>query len=86
MPWSRARREPPDTIIDPACGTGGFLIATSAYIERHYGATMTSDKRRRQQNQRITSGGCGIFLADVRPDDVGRPERPDQLVRQCDRD
>jgi type I restriction enzyme M protein len=48
------RPEPTDTIHDPACGTGGFLIATNAYIEKHHGAAMTSDERRRLQNRGIT--------------------------------
>ena len=27
---------PDDTICDPACGTGGFLLAAHDYIERHH--------------------------------------------------
>ncbi|PVC89278.1 DNA methyltransferase [Streptomyces sp. CS090A] len=46
--------EPTDVIVDPACGTGGFLIAAAAYIEKHHGATMTSDQRRQLQNKGIT--------------------------------
>ncbi|MFF2020522.1 N-6 DNA methylase [Streptomyces sp. NPDC058171] len=46
--------EPTDVIVDPACGTGGFLIAAAAYIEKHHGATMTSDQRRQLQNRGIT--------------------------------
>jgi type I restriction enzyme M protein len=46
--------EPTDTIVDPACGTGGFLIAAAVYIEQHHGASMTSDQRRQLQNRGIT--------------------------------
>ncbi|MGW4805041.1 N-6 DNA methylase [Kitasatospora sp. NPDC004272] len=46
--------EPTDVIMDPACGTGGFLIAAAAYIERRHGNSMTSDQRRQLQNKGIT--------------------------------
>ncbi|MGA5217933.1 N-6 DNA methylase [Streptomyces cinereoruber] len=46
--------EPSDTIMDPACGTGGFLIAAANYINRHFGATMTDDEQIRLRNQGIT--------------------------------
>ncbi|MEQ8142683.1 class I SAM-dependent DNA methyltransferase [Streptomyces sp. OP7] len=46
--------EATDIIIDPACGTGGFLIAAAAYVEKHHGASMTSDQRRQLQNRGIT--------------------------------
>lgn len=46
--------EPTDTIMDPACGTGGFLIAAANYINRHFGATMTHDEQTRLRNQGIT--------------------------------
>ncbi|CAL9565941.1 type I restriction-modification system subunit M [Streptomyces sp. enrichment culture] len=37
---------PDDTITDPACGTGGFLIAAHAYIRDHHMKTMSLDERR----------------------------------------
>ncbi|MEU5979872.1 class I SAM-dependent DNA methyltransferase [Streptomyces sp. NPDC047315] len=46
--------EPTDIIMDPACGTGGFLIAAASYIEKRHGSTMTSDQRRQLQNKGIT--------------------------------
>lgn len=33
---------PDDYIIDPACGTAGFLVSASEYIRRKYEDTMTS--------------------------------------------
>ncbi|MBL3805012.1 class I SAM-dependent DNA methyltransferase [Streptomyces sp. BRB081] len=46
--------EPSDTIMDPACGTGGFLIAAANYINRHFGNTMTDDEQARLRNRGIT--------------------------------
>ncbi|GAA3073426.1 type I restriction-modification system subunit M [Streptomyces glomeratus] len=34
-----------DTITDPACGTGGFLIAARQYIRKHYGSSMSREQR-----------------------------------------
>ena len=31
---------PDDTIADPACGTGGFLLAAFEYIQHHYGTQL----------------------------------------------
>lgn len=39
--WVRPRSD--DTIVDPACGTGGFLLATHEYIRKHYGEELTED-------------------------------------------
>ncbi|MBT2536284.1 class I SAM-dependent DNA methyltransferase [Arthrobacter sp. ISL-69] len=36
---------PDDLIIDPACGTGGFLLSAVEYIERHYGTELTPEQR-----------------------------------------
>ncbi|MDX6738702.1 class I SAM-dependent DNA methyltransferase [Actinocorallia sp. A-T 12471] len=37
---------PTDTVFDPACGTGGFLIAAHSHIVRHHGSELDSDRRR----------------------------------------
>ncbi|WP_045876484.1 class I SAM-dependent DNA methyltransferase [Pseudofrankia sp. DC12] len=36
---------PDDTISDPACGTGGFLIAAHRYIREHHLRTLSRDER-----------------------------------------
>ncbi|MFF0790058.1 N-6 DNA methylase [Streptomyces spiralis] len=37
------RPTPDDTITDPACGTGGFLLAAHDYIVREYGEDMSTE-------------------------------------------
>ncbi len=51
---------PDDTIADPACGTGGFLLAAYEYIVRRHGAVLTPEQR-----DRLASGAIsGIELVD----------------------
>ncbi|MEU8257676.1 class I SAM-dependent DNA methyltransferase [Micromonospora inaquosa] len=45
---------PDDTITDPACGTGGFLLAAFDHIQRHHGSELTPDQRRRLASGAIT--------------------------------
>ena len=45
---------PDDTITDPACGTGGFLLAAYEHIQRHHGSALTPDQRRRLAQGAIT--------------------------------
>ena len=35
-----------DTICDPACGTGGFLLAAHDYVVRHHGAELDPDQKK----------------------------------------
>ncbi|WP_422733015.1 HsdM family class I SAM-dependent methyltransferase [Micromonospora sp. WMMD558] len=51
---------PDDTVCDPACGTGGFLLAAADHITEHYGATLTPEQR-----DRLATGGIwGVELVD----------------------
>ncbi|MDQ2946700.1 MAG: type I restriction-modification system subunit M, partial [Acidobacteriota bacterium] len=54
-----ATAPPPDqTICDPACGTGGFLLSAHDYIAKHY-------KLDREQKKKLKSGTLfGIELVD----------------------
>lgn len=36
---------PVDTVVDPSCGTGGFLLSAIEHIEREHGTTMTPEQR-----------------------------------------
>ncbi|BCJ61233.1 type I restriction-modification system subunit M [Micromonospora endophytica] len=45
---------PDDTITDPACGTGGFLLAAFEHIQRQHGSSLTPDQRRRLAAGAIT--------------------------------
>jgi type I restriction enzyme M protein len=39
------RPEPGKTVADPCCGSGGFLLAVKAYIEREYGRQLNSKQK-----------------------------------------
>jgi type I restriction enzyme M protein len=51
---------PDDTICDPACGTGGFLLAAHDYIERHHASDLTPEQRDGLAAGRIS----GVELVD----------------------
>ena len=40
---------PKDVICDPACGTAGFLIAASEYLQKHHGDTIYKNARSRRR-------------------------------------
>lgn len=46
---------PDDAIIDPSCGTGGFLMAANEYIRRHF-VTFTPEQRHRLGNGQAFRG------------------------------
>ena len=48
--------KPDDTVCDPACGTGGFLLAAHDYVSRHYGAEARSRTRRSTCGRSSCSG------------------------------
>ena len=37
---------PDDTVCDPACGTGGFLLAVHEYVAREHGTELDPDQKR----------------------------------------
>ena len=40
------RPAPEDTVCDPACGTGGFLLAAHDYVVRHHGKGLDRDEKK----------------------------------------
>jgi len=47
---------PDDTVVDPACGTGGFLLSAIEHIQRGYGTSMTQQQRRDLSEGRSVRG------------------------------
>lgn len=37
---------PEDTVCDPACGTGGFLLAAHDYVTKHHGSKLDPDQKK----------------------------------------
>lgn len=56
------RPAPSDTITNPACGTGGFLLAAVDYLNHHHADSMTPDQRRALSEGRMVHG---IELVDA---------------------
>jgi type I restriction enzyme M protein len=54
------RPQPGETICDPACGTGGFLLATYDYIARHF-PNLDRDQKRHLQLHALR----GVELVDA---------------------
>src|SRR6185436_18877860 len=40
------RPQPEDTVCDPACGTGGFLLAAHAHVTSRYGRKLDPDQKK----------------------------------------
>ena len=47
---------PKDSVFDPACGTGGFLIAAQRYIVQNYGDMLDAD-----QQQALDTGAIEVW-------------------------
>jgi type I restriction enzyme M protein len=47
-------------VFDPACGTGGFLLAAYDYIQHHHGSDLTPEERRSLTRGKIS----GMELVD----------------------
>jgi type I restriction enzyme M protein len=79
---------PKDTIIDPACGTGGFLLASYEYLTAHHGQELTPEQRTYLGTNAI--GGVELVDATARLAQmnlvlhgIGRPDGP-QLIEVRD--
>ena len=47
---------PDDTVCDPACGTGGFLLGAYAYVLQHSGKTLDKDQKRHLRTKFVKGG------------------------------
>jgi len=50
------RPTPKDTVCDPACGTAGFLVAASEYLEEHYPEVHTDKKLKKHYQSGFAHG------------------------------
>ncbi len=48
--------KPTDVIVDPACGTGGFLVAAGEYVRTHHPEALRDDKLRKHFHEKLFHG------------------------------
>lgn len=48
--------KPGDRVIDPACGTAGFLVAASEHVREHHGEALMREAAQRQFHQEMFHG------------------------------
>ncbi len=88
--------QPGEIICDPACGTGGFLLATHDYIAKHNKLDRDQKKHLRYDALRgveLVDGvtrlcAMNLFLHGIGPDDAARevPLRTDDALRNAPTD
>ncbi len=72
---------PGEVIVDPACGTGGFLLAAHAYVKNHYDIDRAQKKHLRFEalhGVEIVPGvarlcAMNLYLHGIGPDGPGHP-------------
>ncbi len=82
---------PGEVVVDPACGTGGFLLATHDYIARHYELDRDQKRHLRYEALRgveLVDGvsrlcAMNLYLHGIGPDDEAHepPIRTDDALR-----
>ena len=82
---------PGEVVVDPACGTGGFLLATHDYVARHYELDRDQKRHLRYEALRgveLVDGvsrlcAMNLYLHGVGPDDDAHeaPIRTDDMLR-----
>jgi len=50
------RPAPDDTVCDPACGTGGFLLLAYDYVSQHFAKTLDPDQKRHLRRDFVHGG------------------------------
>ncbi|MFE9225803.1 N-6 DNA methylase [Streptomyces massasporeus] len=77
---------PDDTITDPACGTGGFLIAAHAYIRDHHMKTMSLDERKAYDEGRkiwgneLVTGTARLAAMNMLLHGIGKSDGPSLIT------
>jgi len=72
---------PEDTVADPACGTGGFLLAAYEYIQHRYGTELTPEQRDGLATGTITGtelvdGTARLAAMNMLVHGIGKPNGP----------
>ena len=69
--------KPKETLCDPACGTGGFLLAAHDYVVKH-NPNMSADEKRNDRRERryarVESGVCA-------PSNTGQQQRTEHATQ-----
>ncbi|MFJ9933184.1 N-6 DNA methylase [Streptomyces virginiae] len=69
-----------DTITDPACGTGGFLIAARQYIRKHHGNSMSREQRLAMERNvfgtELVPGTARLAAMNMLLHGIGRSDGP----------
>jgi type I restriction enzyme M protein len=83
--------QPGELIVDPACGTGGFLLAAHEYLTRHFKLDKDQKRHLRYESLRgveLVEGvsrlcAMNLFLHGIGPDDDSRepPIKTDDALR-----
>ncbi|MEV6758260.1 N-6 DNA methylase [Streptomyces sp. NPDC051214] len=79
------RPELSDTVTDPACGTGGFLIGVHHYLARHQLLEATQEERERWNREQIwgqelVPGTARLATANLLLHSMGALGRPPQIT------
>ena len=72
---------PDDTIADPACGTGGFLLAAYEYVQHRYGTGLPPEQRDGLASGAITGielvdGAARLAAMNMLVHGIGKPNGP----------
>ena len=89
------RPGPDDTVCDPACGTGGFLLAAHDYVVREHGSALDPDQKRHLRQDFVqgweivpaTARLCimNLYLHGIAPDESADPLGRGQLGQRSRR-
>ena len=88
------RPGPDDTVCDPACGTGGFLLAAHDYVVREHGSSLDPDRKRHLRQDFVrgweivpaTARLCimNLYLHGIGPDESPIRSGVDSLANDRD--